>query len=131
MLSTRGEVLYKFSTRNFTVRLDIQPDGDIDLSWDETGEVARDIEYGRLEPFVARVRVTSTAGVLGASILGGCLYRDPNDFVDHREVGRENRELEARGESARVGSYFHDMVHEAIDEARGTLRAMRNIPMRV
>lgn len=107
-------------TPNFEVALDCTPDDDLDLSWDETGEVLEQIESGEWGHYTFRAQVLerATGAELGVAYLGGCIYADPAEFVDHRACGRSNRELEAKGETGRCGSYFTGMVAEAIAEAR-------------
>lgn len=115
-----GSNVWDFKTANFRVALECTPDYELDLSWDEDGSVLRDLENGNLFAFVAKVAVydLTTGNEIGADYLGSCIYKSVEDFIDHREVGRYNRELAAKGETARCGSYFRQMVTEAISEAR-------------
>jgi hypothetical protein len=156
----------EFKTKNFRVVADAIEEDDLDLSWDETGETRKGLESGRFIAFVARVRVFFRGNEVGTDYLGNCIYKSFDDFMDHRECGRQNREthrregkfqiyrknrphehclsksdkLKPRGfatearakqwaeknakeeyqifETGKCGSYFHDMVREAISEAR-------------
>lgn len=83
----------EFNTRNFRVTVVAQEDYDVDLSFDDTGEVRRKLESGEFVSFQVAVTVTHTpTGIeLGADYLGGCIYRDIDEFQDHRECGRVNR----------------------------------------
>jgi hypothetical protein len=116
------QTIWTRSTPNFTVSLAYDWDDDMDLSWDDTGEAREKIESGEWGHYLFRVDVTenATGAVLGVDYLGGSIYADPAEFVDHRQCGRQNREYAARGEAGRCGSYFTDMVGEAISEARKT-----------
>lgn len=97
--------LWEFKTANFRVTLSYDYDYDIDLSWYDTGETLEKLESGELGAYVFRVAVYDQNGeVIGADYLGGLIYADPEKFIDHR-VGR-------------CGSYFHDMVRQAISHAR-------------
>lgn len=169
-----------FETINFIVRVDAEYDDDTDLSFDETGQTARDIESGDLIAFQVKVSVTHkpTGAELGADYLGGCIYKSIEAFMDHRECGVANRrrirregkfqvyrknrkyasilsrkdKLRKRGfatreraeswantniaepwevfETAMCGSYFTDMVHSAIDEARKQVTKLKGIKLR-
>ena len=44
-------------TRNFTIRVDTLEESDLDLSFDDTGEIQSGLESGRLVAFCARVTV--------------------------------------------------------------------------
>lgn len=120
----------KFTTPQFSVIVDAVEDPDVDLSFDNTGEVIEALEAGTLQAFAVRARVFFDGSEIGADYLGGCIYRDIADFQDHRECGKQNREYAARGKSGRCGSYFHDMVKTAIAEARTKLRNLQNVRVR-
>lgn len=109
-----------FETPNFKVSVDAEYDWSIDLSFDDTGEVRKDLESGKLINFQVAVTVThKDSGMeLGTDYLGGCIYPSLAAFMDHRECGKQNQEYERKGDDGRCGSYFADMIHEAIAEAR-------------
>jgi hypothetical protein len=113
----------EFHTKQFTVIADAIEETDMDLSWDEDGSVARDIDSGKLSCFVARVRVFLGGREVGSDYLGNCVYQSVEDFMDHQECGKQNRQYAQAGETGRCGSYFSDMIHAAIAEARKTLKA--------
>jgi hypothetical protein len=77
------------------------------MGFDEDVEA---INEGRVDWFVARVRVTLDGREIGSEYLGGCAYTNATDFVEG-----ENR-----------NGYFRDMVRAALAEARHTLR---NLPL--
>jgi hypothetical protein len=99
--------LWQFRTRNFRVVLSCDWDNDIDLSWADEDEL-ENIRSGLWGCYVFRVAVYDPQGVaIGESYLGGSVYENPADFRDH--IG-----IKATG----CGSYFSDMVREAVAEAR-------------
>lgn len=118
-----------FETANFKVSVDAEYDWDVDLSFDESGRTRKDIDAGKLINFQVSVTVTHKASgmELGADYLGGCIYKSIQAFMDHRECGKQNRKNERKGVEGRCGSYFSDMIHAAIEEARKN-RASLAIP---
>lgn len=106
------EKMWSFETGKYRVEWAICPDDDTDMSWDESGEVRENLESGLWMCFVSRVRVTHkrTGAVLGESFLGGSIYENPEGFRDHFGI-----------RNTRYGSYFSDMVREAVMEARQTI----------
>lgn len=112
--------MWEFKTKNFTVQWHIEPDSGCDMSWDETGEIQEKINSGEYECFISRMRVihNGTGLTLGEDYLGGSIYANPADFRDHI------------GAQAKHGSYFRDMVHSAISDARETLHKMQSIKVR-
>lgn len=114
-----GEILWQFKTRNFTVQWLVSPCYELDLSWDESGEAAENIESGFWEAFDSEMRVLFRGAEVGAAYLGQSIYKDVSDFRDH--IG-----MNARGH----GSYFSDMVREAVAEARIALANMPELRVR-
>jgi len=118
--------IWRRATPNFFVSLSYEYDDDCDLSWDETGETVAAIQSGEMGCYVFCVSVQERGGAeIGVSYLGGSIYADPREFMDHRLVGRSNRQYAAEGSLGRCGSYFKDMLHEAISEARKTYSEAR------
>jgi hypothetical protein len=113
--------LWTFRTKNLKVIWSIAPSEQIDLSWDDTGEVREKLDSGEYEAFDSKMSVVSriTGEEIAADYLGESIYANPKDFRDH--IG-----MNAKGH----GSYFSDMVREACREARDNLRAMKEIPVR-
>lgn len=120
----------QFQTKNFSVIVDALPEEDLDLSFDDDGSVAEGLESGKFIAFVARARVFFHGEEIGTDYLGGCIYESLEAFMDHRECGRANRKWEAEGQSGRCGSYFSDMIHEAIAEARKHLALAKSVHVR-
>ena len=111
--------MYRFETANFTVVAMIEPDHDLDLSWDETGEVADKLERGVYEAFETKVAVYHGDTEIGADYLGGSIYENPRDFFK-----------EHIGAKGKYGSYFRDMVRSAIAEARKNYKPAKPVKLR-
>jgi hypothetical protein len=120
----------KFETENFTVIVDAQEENDLDLSFDEDGSVAEGLDSGKFVAFVARARVLFHGEEIAVDYLGGCVYESIEEFMDHRECGRANRTFEEHGQSGRCGSYFTDMIHTVVTEAREHLAKMKAVRVR-
>jgi len=116
----RFETVWQFKTAQFRVALEATYDDDCDLSFDDTGETRANIKSGLWTPYLFKVAVydLTSGNEIGADYLGGSIHENASDFIDHREVGKQNREYAAQGNAARCGSYFHDMIKGAIAEAR-------------
>lgn len=111
-MSYSWETLWTFETENLCVSWSVAHDDDLDLSWDDTGEVQERLERGLYIAFVARIRVThkETGAVLGEAYLGGNVYENASDF--RRDV------------------YFYDMIADACGEARKVLQRLQSMPLR-
>jgi hypothetical protein len=123
------EPIWCFVTRTFTVRVDALPEEDLDLSWDETGEVAKGLESGRYSAFCARAQVLDSEGrVLAADYLGNCIYESAVEFsTAHRDPDPLNRNCSimraVRGSNTVICHYFPSMVLGVCRDARAALRA--------
>lgn len=116
----------EFETRHFRVIVDAVEDPDLDLSFDETGEVMDKLDSGEYIGFSARARVIHDEhGEIASDYLGSCIYDSLSAFEDHRECAEQNRQLRASGSNAVCGSYFADMVKTVCEEARQEI-AYRN-----
>jgi hypothetical protein len=111
------EEIWSFRTKRFKVALDATPECDVDLSWDEDGEVREKINADVYSVVTFRVRVLLDGNEISADYLGNSIYENVRDFRDHIGLAAKSRK-----DGRRYGSYFIDMVHEAISEARDTLR---------
>lgn len=116
----RYETIWSFNTKRFNVSLAYDYDEAVDLSWDDTGEVRAKLESGEWCAYVFRVSVMCDGREVGADYLHGSIYADPREFRDH--VGLK---IKSRADGCTYGSYFVDMMHEAIGEAR---KALCNTP---
>ena len=105
--------IWTFKTRNFAVVVDCDYEQDwLDLSWDETGEVAEKIVSGEWSAYTMRARLLDRFGKeLVSDYLGQSIYADPMDFRDHI------------GSQGKWGSYFTDMVRTVLDEGRAEIKA--------
>ena len=112
-MSTYWYNVWKFRTAQFTVTLDCTEETDPDLSWDETGETAEKIANGEWYNLTFRVCVKWNGAEMGVAYLGNSIYANPEDFRDH--IG-----MNGKG----YGSYFSDMVREAIEKARRYMSQM-------
>lgn len=112
------QTVWTFKTRNFRVALECVPEDYPDLSWADQ-ETLDKLESGEWENLQFKVAVYDNRGdEIGVAYLGNSIHANPREFMDHRECGRANREYAAAGQPGRCGSYFTDMVHEAVSEAR-------------
>ncbi len=116
-------LIREFNTKNFRTTIEAEEDWDVDLSFDEDGSVRKDLESGKLINFCAKVEVVhkETGDSLATEYLGGCIYKSIEEFMDHKECGKQNREYEAKGEAGRCGSYFTDMIKTACENARNEI----------
>jgi hypothetical protein len=124
------ETIRRFNTKNFSVVVEALEETDLDLSWDDKGDVAKKLRRGELVAFCARVRVLLHGQEIGVNYLGGCIYESYSAFMDHKECGKQNREYEKQGSYVRCGSYFSGMISETIGEARATLIQSREVKVR-
>lgn len=104
---TNWQTIWHFNTARFSVHLECAHDPYMDLSWDEDGEISRQINAGTLDHLQFRVAVRMNGVLCGTDYLGGCIYADPMDF--------------------RVDGYFQDMVRHAIKDARKFIGAMPSL----
>jgi hypothetical protein len=114
------DIHWEFKTDRFRVVFESMPEYDLDLSWDDTGQVEADIVCGHLIAFVARVAVYLDGECVGEDYLGQCIYETPEDFMDHRGMNKKGH-----------GSYFSDMVSIAIANAREYIKNKKPIYVRV
>lgn len=122
----------EFETANFKVIVDAIEENNPDISFDDTSETADNLDSGKWVIFCARARVIHkpTGLELGSDYLGNCIYASIEAFEDHRECAKQNAEYERKGIAGRCGSYFADMVHQSISEARETLATMKETRVR-
>jgi hypothetical protein len=104
--------MWKFTIGRFTIRAEIEPDSDLDLSWDESGETRDNLESGLWKAFRTKVSVELSGAEIAADYLGGSIYADPREFFT------EHYGINGTG----CGAYFPDMVRTAITEARQWMR---------
>lgn len=134
---SNDNVMREFRTNNYIVRVSAEEEFDLDLSFDDSGRILKQLERGDLIAFCAHVEVIHrpTGAVLGEDYLGGCIYKSFADFMDHRACGKQNRKWKKQGKTGVCGSYFSQMISEAIADARknykklstGKLRRVKNV----
>lgn len=105
-------IMWEFSTSSFTIVWTVEPCYDLDLSWDDDGSVREGLESGRYVAFDSAVTVYYRGREVASDYLGQSIYEDPSEFRDH--IGRNRKGY---------GSYFSDMVRQAIHAARKELAA--------
>jgi hypothetical protein len=122
--------MFRFETANFVVVATIQPDSDVDTSYDETSETRDNLASGEWQSFGTVVTVTTRDGIeLGCASLWGSIYANPRDFFhDHRDANPLNRNCmamrAAHGGNVSICHYFPDLVREALRDARNTLHTL-------
>lgn len=110
--------IWNFMTKNFVVRMSYRYQEEcVDLSWDDTGEVREKLQSGEWAVYVfhAEVIERATGNTIGEDYLGESIHADPMDFRDHVGLAAKSR-----ADGRNYGSYFTDMIREAIREARET-----------
>ena len=120
-------IIRRFHTDRFTVTVSAWPEDDLDLSFDEDGSVKAALDGGSLEAFRVEASVLFRGVEVGVDHLGGCIYESPAKFMDHLGI---KRHVPPGGKAGQCGSYFSDMVREAIAEARKTLAKMGKANLR-
>jgi len=115
----------------FTVRVTAEEEHDIDLFFDEDGSVSRAIDNGELMVFCAKAACYLDGLELATDYLGNCIYASPREFMDHLGIRAHNAKLSAEaGRRVVCGSYFTDMIHTVIREARQAVRDLQCVRVR-
>lgn len=112
------KTMWKFKTKHFTVQWRIEKDTLYTDGMDrDTAKECRDmVRSGKWKCFASEISVVHTASgaVLGEAFLGGSIYENPEEFRDHFGMNQKG-----------YGSYFSQMVREAIEEARVNFAKMQ------
>lgn len=124
------ETIREFKTKRFTVRVKAVEDCDVDLSFDETGEVRKGLESGEFMAFGVVAKAYLDGVEIAEDSLWGCIYRSTAEFMDHKECGEQTRKLRESGSNAICGSYFADMVSSVCHDARKAIGAMQSVRVR-
>lgn len=110
--------MWKFNTAHFSVIWLTEPDvlNTDYMDPDVARECRQKVRSGEWKCFSSVVRVVhrATKAVLAEAYLGNSIYADPREFRDH--LGCRNKGY---------GSYFSDMVREAILETRKSFPAFQ------
>lgn len=122
------QTMWSFSYGRFTLVAEIEPSQDLDLSWDEDGEVAENLDNGTYLAFDTRVSVWFKGVMIAQDWLCQSIYADPEEFfTSHRDPDPMNRNCSimraAKGENVAICHYFPSMVHEAVSMARAWVAA--------
>ncbi len=108
-MATHWETIHTDTIDGFDVTVSVAPEEDDPRDhFDDDGETAQAIADGRYDWFMVRVDASREGITLGSDYLGGCCYESALDFV--------------RAPS----DYYDDMVQNAIQYARDTLRALKD-----
>ena len=103
--------MWQFKTRNFTVRWLIEPDVLSTQGMEArcAAECKKNVRSRKWKCFQSEIQVVCnvTGITLGEAYLGGSIYANPAEFRDHFGMTKGG-----------YGSYFADMVKEAIAQAR-------------
>lgn len=118
---------WSFNAGRFNVSLFVERarnyvyDGD-----DEGGETQAALDSGALVAFDSNVVVTLDGDEIGSDMLCGSVYAAdsvPEFWTAHRDPDDSNRNtLENKARNVVIGHYFPDMVANAIEMARDTIR---------
>lgn len=105
------DALWTFETKNFQVRWRISEDV-LSVQHMEPALAAKcrkNVDSGKWQCFesIVEVKHLPTGLILGEAYLGNSIYEDPRKFRDHFHMTKKGH-----------GSYFRDMVHDAIAQAR-------------
>ena len=119
-----------FRTKNFTVKVTAEEEYDVDLSWDDDGSTREGLENGTLIAFCAKAAVYCRGREIATDYLGNCIYKSLDDFMDHKECGKQNKERAAKGEPGRCGSYFRDMITAVCRDARKEIETLQSVRVR-
>lgn len=122
------ETAWQFETAKFRTELRIYPciDDPAD-SFDDEHDIAS-LRNGDVAWFDAVVAVVDKASgrTIGRDSLGGCAYRDIDEFItSHRDRDAANRNtLEQKSQNRVICHYFPSMVTEAVRDARQSVRRL-------
>ena len=101
--------MWTFHTKQFRVEWSIALEDYPELDFDETGETQEKVNSGEWLCFCSRMTIYFDGDDIGTDYLGQSIYAN-RDHI---------------GSRGKWGSYFKDMVSEAISEARDNLRKAR------
>lgn len=122
-----NRIIRTFQTDKFAVTVTAIEDNDLDLSFDDDGEVRRKLESGELEAFAVKAALYFRGEEIASDYLGGCIYESPAAFMDHRGI---RRYCPPGGKPGQCGSYFSDMVRGVISEGRKILSEIQRLHIR-
>lgn len=100
--------MWRFETARFAVVWTISDCYDLDLSWDESGEVAEKLESGEYQAFDSAVTVYLDGREIAADYLGQSIYADPADFRDHVGLSKRATADKARADIRAAKAAFRE-----------------------
>lgn len=110
--------MWSFKTKNFTVIWEIEPDvlNTQFMAKEVAEECRKNVRSRKWKCFMSTVRVIENISkiTLGEAYLGNSVYENPAEFRDHFAMNQKGH-----------GSYFSQMVREAIAIARERLPALQ------
>lgn len=128
------ENIRTFRAGRFTVRVDAIEDEGYDYSHmdaETEADVIEGVKSGRYMIFAVRAVCEYDGQELADDFLGGCIYANPREFMDHFGTRAASRKASAEaGRPICCGSYFSDMVHNVCAEARENLRKLAAVRVR-
>lgn len=111
------DAIWKFKTKRFEVILDCSPEEEPDYSWDDSGVTQQMCESGLWACVCFRARVLLDGKEISAEYLGNSIYENVSDFRKEHIGGSG-------------GSYFKDMVRDAIEAARTHVKRQQDLCIR-
>jgi hypothetical protein len=114
-MTVHYEQLATFEREGFEVIVDkrwedIDPWDQLSECFDDKKQLYADIDSGKYDWFMLRVRVMFDGHELGSHYLGGCLYENPTDVLTDGTV--EDCLIEAMAEAKREARRLQDKLKE-------------------
>lgn len=111
--------LWSFKTKHFTISWTIEDDAldTAGMAKSLARKCRSKVDSGEWTCFLSEITVThtKTGAVLGEAYLGNSIYEDPTEFRDHFGMNKKG-----------YGSYFSQMVRDAVAEARKNFPTLQN-----
>lgn len=93
---------------------DIDPWSQLSECFDSKRQLYADIDSGKYEWFMLRVRAMISGRELGCSYLGGCLYENPEDVMTDGTV--EDQLIEVLAEARREAEIMRNLLAKLLDK---------------
>jgi hypothetical protein len=112
-MKTYWETIHETTNEGFDIALSVAPETENPRDHfayeneEDNDRAVQDIESGALAWFMVRVQAFKKGVLLGEDYLGGCCYQSVRDFITPGE------------------DYYQDMVNNATDEAKRTLKDLK------
>ena len=105
-----------------------EDDPDVDLTC-LSKDIVEELESGELGNYIVDAKVYCLGAEIGSASLGGCIYADISTFMDHVGINHYSPDP-GKIPEGKCGSYFSQMVREAIQEAREAMQRLKQIHIR-